>query len=68
MPLKITPIGGSANNQFRRDAVTVNFARPRKLPCGPVNPEPRVKWIDRDDNEIHQLIGLADALLAFLHR
>ncbi len=34
----------------------------------PVNPEPLVKWVDRDDNEIHQLIGLADALLAFLHR
>lgn len=33
----------------------------------PVNPEPLVKWVDRDDNEIHQLIGLADALLDFLH-
>nr|WP_221234375.1 YqaJ viral recombinase family protein [Terrimesophilobacter mesophilus] len=34
----------------------------------PIGDEPRVRWVDRDDNEIHQLIGLADALLAFLHR
>ena len=34
----------------------------------PVDPEPRVKWVDRDDNEIHQLIGLADRLLELLHR
>lgn len=33
----------------------------------PVDAEPRVKWVDRDDNEIHQLIGLADALLELLH-
>lgn len=34
----------------------------------PVHTEPRVRWVDRDENEIHQLIGLADALLAFLRR
>lgn len=32
----------------------------------PIEAEPRVKWVDRDDNEIHQLVGLADALLAHL--
>lgn len=34
----------------------------------PVESEPRVRWVDRDDNEIHQLVGLADALLEYLHR
>ncbi len=34
----------------------------------PIEAEPRVKWVDRDDNEIHQLIGLADALLEMLRR
>lgn len=33
----------------------------------PIEAEPRVKWVDRDDNEIHQLIGLADSLLELLH-
>lgn len=33
----------------------------------PVEAEPRVKWVDRDDNEIHQLIGLADAVLGLLN-
>ena len=33
----------------------------------PIEAEPRVKWVDRDDNEIHQLVGLADALLKLLH-
>ncbi len=33
----------------------------------PVDAEPQVKWVDRDDNEIHQLVGLADALLRMLH-
>ncbi|WP_344754481.1 YqaJ viral recombinase family protein [Leifsonella bigeumensis] len=32
----------------------------------PVEAEPRVRWVDRDDNEIHQLIGLADRLLELL--
>jgi hypothetical protein len=34
----------------------------------PVDPEPSVRWVDRDDNEIHQLIGLADRLLELLRR
>lgn len=34
----------------------------------PIDPEPHVRWVDRDDNEIHQLIGLADRLLELLHR
>ena len=29
----------------------------------PVDTEPRCRWVDRDDNEIHQLVGLADQLL-----
>jgi hypothetical protein len=33
----------------------------------PVDAEPRVKWVERDDNEIHQLVGLADSLLKILH-
>lgn len=32
----------------------------------PVDPEPHVRWVDRDDNEIHQLVGLADRLLDLL--
>lgn len=34
----------------------------------PIDPEPRVRWVDRDDNEIHQLVGLADRLLELLRR
>ncbi len=34
----------------------------------PVGPEPCVRWVDRDDNEIHQLVGLADRLLDLLRR
>lgn len=34
----------------------------------PIDTEPRVRWVDRDENEIHQLIGLADGLLSLLHR
>lgn len=33
----------------------------------PVDAEPCVKWVDRDDNEIHRLVTLADALLKILH-
>lgn len=29
----------------------------------PVDDEPKCRWIDRDDNEIHQLIGLANRVL-----
>lgn len=28
--------------------------------------EPQCRWVDRDDNEIHLLVGLADRLLEFL--
>ena len=34
----------------------------------PIEPEPHVRWVDRDDNEIHQLVGLADRLLELLRR
>ena len=34
------------------------------VPVGP----PQARWVDRDDNEIHVLIGLADRLLAMLAR
>jgi hypothetical protein len=32
----------------------------------PIDPEPKVRWIDRDDNEIHVLVGLANSLLAMV--
>ena len=34
----------------------------------PVEAEPRCRWVDRDDNEIHQLVGLADQLLELMRR
>jgi hypothetical protein len=34
----------------------------------PVSAEPRTKWVDRDDNEIHILVGMADRLLARMRR
>jgi len=34
----------------------------------PVDAEPKARWIDRDDNEIHVLVGLADQLLAMMRR
>ncbi len=34
----------------------------------PIGPAPCVRWVERDDNEIHQLIGLADQLLDIIHR
>lgn len=32
----------------------------------PIAPEPLVRWVDRDDNEIHVLVGLANRLLALM--
>jgi hypothetical protein len=32
----------------------------------PVNAEPTCRWIDRDDNEIHVLVGLANKLLTMM--
>jgi hypothetical protein len=32
----------------------------------PVNPEPQCRWVDRDDNEIHILVGLANRVLESL--
>ncbi|MFT4122574.1 MAG: YqaJ viral recombinase family protein [Microbacteriaceae bacterium] len=29
----------------------------------PIGPEPRVRWVDRDENEIHALVGLARLVL-----
>jgi hypothetical protein len=34
----------------------------------PLNSEPQCKWVERDDNEIHVLIGLADRVLALMRR
>ncbi|HRN28163.1 MAG TPA: YqaJ viral recombinase family protein [Terrimesophilobacter sp.] len=34
----------------------------------PVDDEPQCRWVDRDDNEIHQLVALADKLLELLRR
>jgi hypothetical protein len=34
----------------------------------PVDAEPKARWIDRDDDEIHVLVGLADRLLAMMRR
>lgn len=33
----------------------------------PVGEEPECRWIDRDDNEIHRLVRLADLMLDELH-
>ena len=32
----------------------------------PISSEPQCKWIERDDNEIHVLVGLANKLLALM--
>ncbi len=34
----------------------------------PVNPEPEFRWIDRDENEIHMLVELADRVLDVIAR
>ena len=34
----------------------------------PVDREPQCRWVDRDDNEIHMLVSLADRLLALMRR
>ncbi len=34
----------------------------------PVHSEPRWQWVDRDDNEIHMLVGLAGQLLSLMRR
>ena len=34
----------------------------------PLAGEPKTQWVERDDNEIHILVGLADRLLELLHR
>ena len=34
----------------------------------PVDVEPKARWIERDDNEIHVLVGLADKLLGMMRR
>ena len=34
----------------------------------PVNAEPECRWVERDDNEIHVLVGLANRLLGLMHR
>ena len=32
----------------------------------PSDPEPQCRWVDRDDNEIHALVGLADRVLSLM--
>ena len=32
----------------------------------PVDDEPQCRWVDRDDNEIHALVGLADQVLGWM--
>lgn len=34
----------------------------------PLAAEPRFRWVERDDNEIHVLVGLANRLLALMRR
>ena len=34
----------------------------------PVDAEPECRWVDRDENEIHRLVALADGLLALMSR
>lgn len=34
----------------------------------PISSEPRCRWVDRDENAIHQLVGLADRLLELMQR
>ncbi|MFP7762279.1 YqaJ viral recombinase family protein [Marisediminicola sp. LYQ85] len=34
----------------------------------PLHAEPQCRWVDRDDNEIHVLIGLADRVLELMSR
>ncbi len=34
----------------------------------PIGAEPECRWVERDDNEIHRLIGLADQLLDAMRR
>lgn len=34
----------------------------------PVDDEPQCRWVDRDDNEIHALVGLADRVLDLMRR
>jgi hypothetical protein len=34
----------------------------------PVDVEPSCRWVDRDESEIHQLVGLADRLLELMRR
>jgi len=34
----------------------------------PLNAEPKCQWVDRDDNQIHVLVGLADRLLYLMNR
>ncbi|GAB3039164.1 hypothetical protein GCM10027052_18910 [Parafrigoribacterium mesophilum] len=34
----------------------------------PVSAEPQCRWIERDDNQIHVLVGLANRVLELLHR
>ncbi len=34
----------------------------------PIGAEPECRWVDRDENEIHRLVGLADQLLLTMRR
>jgi hypothetical protein len=34
----------------------------------PIDAEPQCRWVDRDENEIHALVGLADQVLSLMRR
>ncbi len=34
----------------------------------PLGAEPECRWVERDDNEVHMLVGLANRLLALMNR
>lgn len=52
--------------QYVLGAERTLFVWEQHLDFVPIDPEPTVRWIDRDDNEIHILVGLANQLLRML--
>ena len=54
--------------QYVLGAERTLFVWEQHLDFVPIAPEPQFRWIERDDNEIHVLVGRANALLALLRR
>ena len=50
--------------QYVLGAERTLFVWEQHLDFVPIAPEPRWQWIERDDNQIHVLVGLANQLLA----